>query len=64
MLPFQIVCMVSILGKNQISNSYVDGKKNLFQLFGVSRQRHYIYNWGLNSLEDNAITYITGDLIA
>lgn len=26
-------------------------KKNLFQLFEVSRQRHCIYNWGLNSLE-------------
>lgn len=25
MLPFQIVCMVSILEKNQISNSYIDG---------------------------------------
>lgn len=39
-------------------------KKNLFQLFEVSRQRHCIYNWGLNSLEDNAITCIIGDLTA
>lgn len=48
----QILGMVSVSERKKNPwNSYRDGEINLFQLFEVCRQPHYIYKWGLNSLE-------------
>lgn len=47
----QILGMVSVSERKKNSNSYRDGEINLFQLFEVCRQPHYIYKRGLNSLE-------------
>ena len=48
---FRFLCVVSISGRKQISNSYIDYQISLFQLFAVCKQPHYTYKWGLNSLK-------------